>query len=376
MVNVSNSPRPERSTPMEEDWCYAQVKVDNFSYTWTICNFSYYCKNVNKNEISSPTFSAVVYGAAELIWRLKINLNKEDKDFMSLFLILVACDKSEVSVKVEFVILNANEELVNRHMTRGVYKLFRDGSIGCKNFLKRDECHQYADTERFPPDMLIIYCQVSVIEDIIEIVQQSAGAIQVPECPLLNNLGLLFEDQQFCDVTFAVRGKEFQAHKVILAAQSPVFSAMFGHEMKERETNRVDITDMDPEVWREMVRFIYTGKVANLKEMANDLLTAADKYGVERLKKMCEWALVKKLNVENATEIFILADLHDAPQLKAHVMDFVVTFAKDVIDTESFQSMANSYPHLTKEILRALVTSEQTLSKNNKETSFSLFLLP
>lgn len=52
---------------------------------------------------------------------------------------------------------------------------------------------------------------------------------------------------------------------------------MFEHEMEERKHNRVAIMDVDHEVLREMLRFIYTGKAANLEKMADDLLAAADK---------------------------------------------------------------------------------------------------
>lgn len=41
--------------------------------------------------------------------------------------------------------------------------------------------------------------------------------------------------------------------------------------------NRVDITDVDHEVMREMLRFIYTGRAPNLDRLADDLLAAADK---------------------------------------------------------------------------------------------------
>lgn len=52
---------------------------------------------------------------------------------------------------------------------------------------------------------------------------------------------------------------------------------MFEHEMEERKLNRVAITDVDHEVLKEMLRFIYTGKASNLEKMADDLLAAADK---------------------------------------------------------------------------------------------------
>ncbi|XP_011871172.1 PREDICTED: speckle-type POZ protein A-like [Vollenhovia emeryi] len=349
---------------MEEDWRYAQVKMDSedsCSYTWSIDDLIDCCRNMIKMSKNSPMFSA---DPNKSEWKMQVNLNKDYN--MSLSLFLRCCEDEAVTAKYKLSIRNANGEEISNHDELHAHKFEEGGCITIKNFLKRDECLQYADTGRFPDNKLIIYCQISVIEDIMVFPQQSA--LHVPEqSTLLDNLGLLFDDQKFSDVTIAVRGKEFQVHKVILAAQSPVLSAMFEHEMKERETNRVDITDMDPEVWREMVRFIYTGKVANLKEMANDLFSAADKYGVESLKKKCEVALVEKLNFKNATEIFILADLHDAPRLKAYVIDFIVTYATDVMDTEGFESMASSYPHLTKEILQALVTPVQTTSKICKE---------
>ena len=52
---------------------------------------------------------------------------------------------------------------------------------------------------------------------------------------------------------------------------------MFAHEMEERKHNRVEIQDVDHEVLREMLRFVYTGRAANLEKMADDLLAAADK---------------------------------------------------------------------------------------------------
>jgi speckle-type POZ protein len=66
-----------------------------------------------------------------------------------------------------------------------------------------------------------------------------------------------------------------------------VFAAMFEHDMEEGQSNNVIITDIDNEVVFEMLRFIYTGKVNHREKMAFDLLAAADKYDLGRLKIMC-----------------------------------------------------------------------------------------
>lgn len=69
-----------------------------------------------------------------------------------------------------------------------------------------------------------------------------------------------------------------------MAARSPVFSAMFEHGMTEAQNHRVEIGDVDGDVLKEMLRFMYTGIAPNLERIADDLLAAADKYQLERLK--------------------------------------------------------------------------------------------
>lgn len=75
------------------------------------------------------------------------------------------------------------------------------------------------DTYFYSVYQFILFCfQVSVVADSVNISGQS-NTIQfkVPECRLSDDLGLLFENQKFSDVTLSVAGREFQAHKAILA---------------------------------------------------------------------------------------------------------------------------------------------------------------
>ncbi|CAG2183720.1 unnamed protein product, partial [Oppiella nova] len=128
---------------------------------------------------------------------------------------------------------------------------------------------------------------------------------------------------------------------------------MFEHEMEEKKQNKVEITDMDHEVLREMLRFIYTGKATNLEKMDADLLAAADKYDLERLKVMCEESLCSNLSVETAAEVLILADMHSANQLKAHAIEYINTHATDIMETQGWKTMINRQPHLIAEAFRA-----------------------
>ncbi|KAG8140125.1 hypothetical protein E2320_002846, partial [Naja naja] len=281
--------------------CRELIKVVKFSYMWTINNFSF-CREEMGEVIKSSTFSS---GANDkLKWCLRVNpkgLDEESKDYLSLYLLLVSCPKSEVRAKFKFSILNAKGEETKAMESQRAYRF------------------------------------VSVVQDSVNISgQNSMNMVKVPECRLADELGGLWENSRFTDCSLA----------------------MFEHEMEESKKNRVEINDVEPEVFKEMMCFIYTGKAPNLDKMADDLLAAADKYALERLKVMCEDALCSNLSVENAAEILILADLHSADQLKTQAVDFINYHASDVMETAGWKSMVVSHPHLVAEAYRSLASAQ------------------
>ncbi|EPQ08953.1 Speckle-type POZ protein [Myotis brandtii] len=382
------------SGPVAESWCYTQIKVVKFSYMWTINNFSF-CREEMGEVIKSSTFSS---GANDkLKWCLRVNpkgLDEESKDYLSLYLLLVSCPKSEVRAKFKFSILNAKGEETKAMESQRAYRFVQGKDWGFKKFIRRDFLLDEANG-LLPDDKLTLFCEVSVVQDSVNISgQNTMNMVKVPECRLADELGGLWENSRFTDCCLCVAGQEFQAHKAILAARSPVFSAMFEHEMEESKKNRVEINDVEPEVFKEMMCFIYTGKAPNLDKMADDLLAAADKvycrtgvvglrymmvqlqeqsaqsyscsdssacvlqYALERLKVMCEDALCSNLSVENAAEILILADLHSADQLKTQAVDFINYHASDVLETSGWKAMVVSHPHLVAEAYRSLASAQ------------------
>jgi hypothetical protein len=60
---------------------------------------------------------------------------------------------------------------------------------------------------------------------------------------------------------------------------------MFSHDMTESTSNRVIISDFDFQTIQELLRYIYCGEVLNLKEIALDVLQAADKVSCQSIGK-------------------------------------------------------------------------------------------
>jgi speckle-type POZ protein len=93
----------------------------------------------------------------------------------------------------------------------------------------------------------------------------------------------------------------------------------------------VAIDDMQPVVFRALVRFVYTDVVVlpgdlegeEYKEMVRHILAAVDRYGVERLKLICESLLCKCLDGNTVETTLALADQHYCKTLKEVCVHFM-----------------------------------------------------
>ncbi|KAJ8688091.1 hypothetical protein QAD02_023886 [Eretmocerus hayati] len=168
----------------------------------------------------------------------------------------------------------------------------------------------------------------------------------VKRCREFDDFEQLFDNGKFSDIRVVVGSSEFNLHKNILAARSEVFSAMFEHDMRESNENKVEITDFRPEVMKEAFRFIYSGTV-NLKEakgMECELLAVADKYKLDGLKEHCEDELSGSLTIDNVGEMLMLAHLHKAEKLTERAVKFTSMNAREVVRNQFFITMMKSFP--------------------------------
>ncbi|KAI6231082.1 Speckle-type POZ protein A-like isoform X3 [Aphelenchoides besseyi] len=120
-----------------------------------------------------------------------------------------------------------------------------------------------------------------------------------PKWKLVPAIATMFNDQGTADAEIKVGNSSYKVHKIFLTLQSDVFKSMFEHEFTEKKSNVVQIKDADEEVVEAMLRFVYSGKVENLNEVAERLLTLSDQYQLKGLTDMCMTALGNNLTLEN-----------------------------------------------------------------------------
>lgn len=312
-----------------------------------------------------------------LMWCLRVNpkgLDEESRDYLSLYLLLISGSRNEVRAKFKFSILNNKGEERKAMESQRAYRFVQGKDWGFKKFIRRDFLMDEANG-LLPDDKLTLFCEVNVVTDAVNTsgVTSTNRRMTVPDLRLHKDFGTLLERGCFSDVTVVVDDVEFKAHKAVLAARSPVFNAMFEHSMmEENRKGRVQIKDMDKDVLHEVLEYIYTGQAPNLSKMADDLLSAADKYALDGLKALCEDALCENLTTENAANVLILADMHSVDQLKAMAIDFINSNAFEVMRTSSWNELVTGHPHLVAETYKALVSQVQSCFPPRKRLKLEL----
>ena len=178
------------------------------------------------------------------------------------------------------------------------------------------------------------------------------------EVDILNHLGQLLYSGTDSDVNFIVKEKKMTGHKLIIRGGSPVLAAMFEHDMIEKSSGAIEINDIEPNVFRQLLHFLYTGNAPNVEddEMTEPLFIAADKYQVDSLKDWCSSVMSKKLTVENAVRLLALAHLHSADRLQEVCIEFIVKNKAVFWERDDFKTFGKNFFDLFYQVSKLMLS--------------------
>lgn len=120
---------------------------------------------------------------------------------------------------------------------RGYKRFYRRNALEASDYLK-DDC-------------LVMYCKVGVVRNHLEC--PKLRSISVPPSDMGQGFKDLLESEVGCDVVFQVGNEMFKAHKLILAARSPVFRAQFFGLVGNPNVDKVVVKDIDPFIFKVML---------------------------------------------------------------------------------------------------------------------------
>eukprot|EP00435_Cladocopium_sp_Y103_P076334 s33_g92.t3 len=175
--------------------------------------------------------------------------------------------------------------------------------------------------------------------------------IDIPNSSLVSDLRDFLNDAKLSDVTFIVEGKAVYAHK-LLCMRCSYFRAMFDGQMREAQQKTITINNVSHRVFLALLEYLYTDEFEISMEIAMDLFVAADQFGIERLKRLCEKKILVSINIDSAATILQAANMHIANDLRQSCMDFILRNFDAVSKTPAFEEMGRSNVELVFEILK------------------------
>ena len=117
--------------------------------------------------------------------------------------------------------------------------------------------------------------------------------------------------------------------------------------MIESQLKEIKIVNTSYDVFVSLLEYLYTDEIEIKLDMAMDLFVAADQYGVDRLKKLCEKKILVSINIENAATILQAANMHHAHGLRQSCMDFILSHFDVLVVFSLFQFYNFSFAKLT-----------------------------
>ncbi|CAM0877756.1 unnamed protein product [Alopecurus aequalis] len=141
----------------------------------------------------------------------------------------------------------------------------------------------------------------------------------------------------------------------------------------------VQIDDMEAQVFRALLHYIYTDSLPTTDEgdgveMAQHLLVAADRYNLERLKLICEGRLCDHICRGTVATTMALAEQHGCAALKNACFKFLTSPGnlKVVMASDGFEHLKRSCPSVLEELVAKLLLLDLYMSLNSQNLWISI----
>lgn len=153
---------------------------------------------------------------------------------------------------------------------------------------------------------------------------------------LLKQLNNLRQEKVFTDATLCVQHEEIYCHRIILAASSPYFRAMFSHNLREGRDFRVSFQEVSPWTMKRIIDYVYTGNLEITTENAQELLSAGSLFEFPAIVAACCDFLKQQLHISNCLGIEEFAMIHSCKKLQDEAHKFVLENFSSVLECDEF----------------------------------------
>ena len=159
------------------------------------------------------------------------------------------------------------------------------------------------------------------------------------------------EQGEFVDVRLKVGEDEFVAHRIVLAANSDYFHAMFSHGMKESNQEVIELKDenISATAFKIVMDSMFSDEIHVNDDNVFEVLTAADHLQVASVVQRCckylETELVELgFDVQFYCRLIMVADRRGLKDLKEATESKMASMYREICEKEEFLSDMNADP--------------------------------
>uniref|UniRef100_A0A0N5BNA5 BTB domain-containing protein n=1 Tax=Strongyloides papillosus TaxID=174720 RepID=A0A0N5BNA5_STREA len=319
-----------------------QTRINKFSYVYSIENFPLRSEKKCEKIISQKCVIGSENISEWCLWVYPNGSNEWTEGYVSVHLRLEKPSKAKA--KFRFCILNDKEEERYFKFVAEPHEFDKDKEWGFSKFVKRDLLLDESNGLLINGDLKIL-CVVEIIdfkEENHDSTKTSIDNIVPQSCLSLDFIKMLYSTKAFSDCTIKVGNTKNKAHKIILAAQSPLFHKIFNNPLKKPNTDVIEIKYFRVEVVKEMLKYIYTGEISDMQSMASELLEIAVKYKLDKLKEISERFLCGTLDIENVCKRFALSEKLSIESLKECCLELILENKEWITKTDEWKKFVSS----------------------------------
>lgn len=292
-----------------------ETKLKTTSFNWNINNFSSLLEIGADSYLESPIFEGESgIAGVPLHWQLFFCL-RVNGDFCSLHA-EISGESGVFRTFVKLAILDYKGRIAILKKNKENFDLDMDPeerACGSNKFVR----YSYLTSQKnrlYPNDCLTIFCQITLITNEMSLVRDDTF---IGRHSIMTDLKDALNKPKLLDVMIFIKNDVLKASRFILSARSTVFASML-----QKFPNLI-IEDIELDIMKLVLEFMYTDNCENIKEMATSLYLVAKKYGIPALKERCELEMCSKINSENFYDYFLFAKNNSAEVLKRNIVEYV-----------------------------------------------------
>ncbi|XP_055837130.1 kelch-like protein diablo [Episyrphus balteatus] len=175
----------------------------------------------------------------------------------------------------------------------------------------------------------------------IEVQQSLTDKTAVIRCEnrreTLSKMQLFFEQQRFCDVELIAAKDNFRisAHRIILSAASEYFLGL----LQKPEITELTIDDVDGNILKLLLNFIYTASIEISSETVYDIMRTSSLFKLNTVEAECSEFLSRSLDKTNCLGVALNCKENNYRELFEKAFMFAAQHFIQIIDEEEFLTL-------------------------------------